>query len=547
VFQQLEVSSRLRSETAASQALPKLKQPPPVPVRRHVPTPLFNLNQQVINHNINHIHNNNNNNNLINNWNKAAKVVPSEFATADVVGSGGGSSSSNGSKKRPGLRVTEEYFIGDLELAPSRKHHWNSRDGEVSGNGGGSGKQLVAVDRSWNGSSSSNAAVQRRISCPGLSSAPSSSPTSSTGLMMTTSPSFLTASDKCDADAATAAAAPAATTTSATSDRSKKKNPRRQLRRYLTADSALQLTDNGRLLPPSASMSYQPQAIQLWTSSLMAEFNHIIDGEIQRLEGVAASSPASSATPSSSARTVHQRRLSPWARTQMKRIDPALASSATVPLRTSLSSNSVASTANATRSNSAADIKKLTADIDLVERQILDDLDHITLTLNNQQQQLKKQTTTASTMTNTTTVVQLQPSKHKLDGASSSSSSPLLIPPPAKPLSSPLLVRCISFFIYFSFLLSVFGVVWCCVVLRFRRRCCVVAATRSLARFLYSPKHDCKRRESNWQQQQQRWATTRQPNERLFFFPIFSVAIFALLLFYIQRRCTNVTGREEDF
>jgi hypothetical protein len=235
-----------------------------------------------------------------------------------------------------------------LELAPSRKHHWNSRGGGVNGGGG---KQPVVVDRGWNGSSSgSNAAVQRRISCPGLSSAPSSSPTTSAGLMMTTSPSFLAASDKCDADAATAAVA-AATTTSATSDRVKKKNPRRQLRRYLTADSALQLTENGRLLPPSASMSYQPQAIQLWTSSLMAEFNHIIDGEIQRLEGASDSSslPPSSAT-SPSVKTVHQRRLSPWARTQMNHIDPS--SSATVPLRTSSSS-----TTNPTRSNSAADIR----------------------------------------------------------------------------------------------------------------------------------------------------------------------------------------------
>jgi hypothetical protein len=189
-------------------------------------------------------------------------------------------------------------------------------------------------------------------------------------------------------------------------------------------------------------MSYQPQAIQLWTSSLMAEFNHIIDGEIQRLEGASDSSslPPSSAT-SPSVKTVHQRRLSPWAHTQMNHIDPS--SSATVPLRTSSSS-----TTNPTRSNSAADIKKLAADIDLVERQILDDLDHITLTLNSQQQQLKKHTTTASTMTNTT-VVHLQPSKqHKLDGASSSSPSPLLIPPPAKPLSSPLLVRC-AFILFF--------------------------------------------------------------------------------------------------
>ena len=204
MFQQLEVTSRLRSETAASQPLPKQKQPPPVPVRRHVPTPLYNLNQ-VIHNNITNI-NNNNNNKLINNWNAVA------------VGDGG--------RKRPGLRVTEEYFIGDLELSSSgRRHQWSKHQQQ---------QPPQAVDRSWDGSSSS-AAVQRRISCPGLQSKSSSSSSTlppSSGLMMTTS-SSLVAADKCDDDAVAA---------------TKKKNPRRQLRRYLTADSALQLTDNGHRL-----------------------------------------------------------------------------------------------------------------------------------------------------------------------------------------------------------------------------------------------------------------------------------------------------------
>lgn len=113
------------------------------------------------------------------------------------------------------------------------------------------------------------------------------------------------------------------TTEDDVTDRKKKtKHPRRSLRRYLTADSALQ-------------SPYDPQAIQVWTSSLMAEFNHIIDGELKRLGQQVASST--------------ERSLSPWARMQLAIIDPAPAPS----------------------------IQQLSDDIDLVERQIFDDLDDL--------------------------------------------------------------------------------------------------------------------------------------------------------------------------
>ena len=165
----------------------------------------------------------------------------------------------------------------------------------------------------------------------------------------------------------------------------------------------------------------------------MAEFNHIIDGEIQRLEGA---TPPPVVTPS--APPTHQRRLSPWARQQMIRIDPAssaAAASATIPPRTAPSSSlSVASVA----SNSVLDIKKLTADIDTAERQILNDLDHITLTLNSQQQQQEKEEKKKETKTTATTMTKVQPSA----ASSSSSSTPAATAASLyKPLSSPLLVR----------------------------------------------------------------------------------------------------------
>ena len=53
---------------------------------------------------------------------------------------------------------------------------------------------------------------------------------------------------------------------------------RRLLKRHLTVDSANQFVDNERSLNSSSN-----HALQLWTSTIMAEFQQIIDTEIERL------------------------------------------------------------------------------------------------------------------------------------------------------------------------------------------------------------------------------------------------------------------------
>ena len=177
------------------------------------------------------------------------------------------------------------------------------------------------------------------------------------------------------------AVAAAAAQSSSSQQRS---NPRRQLRRYLTADSAVlqqlhQLTDNKKKQATTkVEEPDQEQSIHLWTSGLMAEFNHVIDGEIQRLNG---SSPASSDSSShrreepegaeedlaDGVRSLRgQRRLSPWARTQMAIIDPL------DPVKDH-------------QPTDRTSIEQLSADIDSVQRQILHDLDDLTATLERQE------------------------------------------------------------------------------------------------------------------------------------------------------------------
>jgi hypothetical protein len=74
--------------------------------------------------------------------------------------------------------------------------------------------------------------------------------------------------------------------------------------------------------------------------------------------------------------------LSPWARMQLALIDPLVSVSSLNGLSpsppTPIKSPEVVQT-------SSSSIQQLSADIDLVERQIFDDLDDLTLTLNNSQ------------------------------------------------------------------------------------------------------------------------------------------------------------------
>ncbi|KAI9557698.1 hypothetical protein GHT06_017527 [Daphnia sinensis] len=289
-------------------------------------------------------------------------------------------------RRRAGLRVSEDYYVGDLATdGLSRQsrlnNHWNRKLHQQQHQQ----QQHPALAKSrsrWDA-----AELQRRISCPG----------------------FRHIDERCRADDGddewleqergnieTVGLMPTATLTDAVGDvdvhRKKKKqqpNPRRSLRRYLTADSALQLTDNGRIARHEPQQQpfrhhqspYHPQAIQLWTTSLMAEFNHIIEGQLQQLANNdqcsgKAKRAASSASLMETGPAVE---LSPWARVQLALIDPSLAVS--VNGVTSPGPSSATGPAKA----SSSSIQQLSADIDLVERQIFDDLDDMTLTLNNSQ------------------------------------------------------------------------------------------------------------------------------------------------------------------
>lgn len=191
-------------------------------------------------------------------------------------------------------RVTEEdYFIGDLEAPPQRfYHHWS--DGSSSG-------------------------FRRRISCPGLNN--NNNLINNNVILMDNGPPPSIEKKK---------KIPAA---------SGIRNPRRYLRRYLTADSALKLSHH-----------HQETDNNLWTSELMAEFNHVIDGELIRLRD----EPISSLDRPG-------RELSPWAKVQLSQL-------ASEPNKTAVS------------------IEQISADIDSVQRQILDDLDVLNATLNHRHQ-----------------------------------------------------------------------------------------------------------------------------------------------------------------
>jgi hypothetical protein len=119
----------------------------------------------------------------------------------------------------------------------------------------------------------------------------------------------------------------------------------------------------------------------------MAEFNHIIDGELQRLANDPDSSSSSlpqtgqfvGKRANTSIDVAGGGELSPWARMQLALIDPLVPVSSLNGLSPSppIKSPEVVQTSSS--------IQQLSADIDLVERQIFDDLDDLTLTLNNSQ------------------------------------------------------------------------------------------------------------------------------------------------------------------
>lgn len=252
-----------------------------------------------------------------------------------------------GRSRRAGLRVTQDYFIGDLPLPPPplsvRNPHSRSYRHRQQLNGGH--------------------VYQRRTSCPGFQSGLSASSVLSPGhdvdgtdgvdgvdlMSLAASESgnasaqshrFISQSQKKKSTASAAAA-------TASDNRRRSGRP---LRRHLTADSALlQLTDNGRIDRFNQQSPYHPQAIQVWTSSLMAEFNHIIDGELQRLARPASSSAIVTAA---AAATATAKPLSPWAQIQLAAIDPVDDKSSDV-------------------------IQQLSADIELVERQIFHDLNDL--------------------------------------------------------------------------------------------------------------------------------------------------------------------------
>lgn len=303
--------------------------------------------------------------------------------------------SSNGQRRKAGLRITEDYYVGDLDLPLSGGKHLNGelrREFYPSAKNRKPSQHPLVYQRSsrnrW------DVEYQRRTSCPGFQR----SSYNGNGSIIESVDSLI------DTDGLM--------TTAETGDdvqqqrqeqqyqqqqqqrqKKKKQNPRRYLRRYLTADSALQLTDNGRLATRHNQHShhqspYHPQAIQVWTTSLMAEFNHIIDGELQRLASssnqqqpltpltgreVVAGRKRINSSPSSSTPT--ELALSPWARMQLALIDP-------VSDKTIVSNVALKPTPVSPQPMTNTTIQQLSADIDLVERQIFDDLDDLTLTLN---------------------------------------------------------------------------------------------------------------------------------------------------------------------
>jgi hypothetical protein len=365
VFHQLEVTASRAARTSASQVNVV---PPPVPVRRVAAAAAHHHHHAPLPANKAGIHYN--------------------------------------QRRRAGLRVSEDYYIGDLvtqglSRQSRANNHWNRKQQQQQH------PLLVGGRNRWDA-----AEFQRRISCPGfqhLGNQRSSAANNEFAFLLDQQ------QQKIDAVGLMPTATASLDVADGTDVQRKKKkqqqpNPRRTLRRYLTADSALQLTDNGRVArqqqPQQHHQSpYNPQAIQVWTTSLMAEFNHIIDGELQRLAMASDPCVDSSSSPATG-KFSHAKRantscstsvetggsaveLSPWARMQLALIDPAVVSASLNGLSVPPPPTTRPPTPPAAPKSDVAvlqsSIQQLSADIDQVERQIFDDLDDLTLTLNNSQ------------------------------------------------------------------------------------------------------------------------------------------------------------------
>lgn len=258
--------------------------------------------------------------------------------------------------------MTEDYFIGDLELPPAHHHHHPHH-------------------RYW--ADHHAGLLRRRISCPGLNNNRSLQTNNNNLNNIVNNNSRVPLMTDLEPTTTSNAAAPPP----------RPANPRRHLRRYLTADSAVlqqlhQLTDNKRQLAqkmsaedPSSSRQQAAQPMNLWTSGLMAEFNHVIDGEIERLSSRREEPEGAEAEVQDGRIQLRKptRRLSPWARMQMALIDPPLSPS-------SLDSQQQQQQQQASR----ASIEQLSADIDSVQRQILHDLDDLTATLERREKMASK-------------------------------------------------------------------------------------------------------------------------------------------------------------
>ena len=293
-------------------------------------------------------------------------------------------------RRRAGLRVSDDYYIGDAALVGTPRglsrqsrvnNHWNR-------------KQQQQQPPIWVGGGGRNrcdaAEFQRRISCPGFQHINQRSSHNEFSFLLDQQQKFDTVGLMQPTTATASTDVADGTDVQRTKKKKQQSNPRRTLRRYLTADSALQLTDNGRIArqqpqqQPHHQSPYNPQAIQVWTTSLMAEFNHIIDGELQRLANDPDSTSSLPQTgkfgkrANTSIDVAGGGELSPWARMQLALIDPLVSVSSLNGLSppTLIKSPEVVQTSS---------IQQLSADIDLVERQIFDDLDDLTLTLNNSQ------------------------------------------------------------------------------------------------------------------------------------------------------------------
>jgi hypothetical protein len=306
-------------------------------------------------------------------------------------------------RRRAGLRVSDDYYIGGdaaaalvgtppqgLNRQSRVNNHWNRKQ-----------QQQQQQQPLWVGGGGRNrcdaAELQRRISCPGFQHINQrSSHHNEFSFLLDQQHKFDTVGLMQPTTATASTDVADGTDVQRTKKKKQQSNPRRTLRRYLTADSALQLTDNGRIARQQPQQQqqqhhqspYNPQAIQVWTTSLMAEFNHIIDGELQRLANDPDSSSSSlpqtgqfvGKRANTSIDVAGGGELSPWARMQLALIDPLVPVSSLNGLSPSppIKLPEVVQT-------SSSSIQQLSADIDLVERQIFDDLDDLTLTLNNSQ------------------------------------------------------------------------------------------------------------------------------------------------------------------